>query len=178
MPQTALVIDDERDIRELLSITLGRMDLQVDTASNVAEAKERLAETRYALCFTDMKLPDGSGPGNLHRADRRAALPQTPVAMITAHGNVDAAVTALKAGAFDFVSKPVDITMLRRLVQTALRLSEEKRAEPGRNGRVASHSATRPRYSCSARRSQSSRAVRRPSTSAANPASARNSSHG
>ena len=132
MPQTALVIDDERDIRELLSITLGRMDLQVDTASNVAEAKERLAETQYALCFTDMKLPDGSGQEIIELI--AAQHPQTPVAMITAHGNVDAAVTALKAGAFDFVSKPVDITMLRRLVQTALRLSEEKRAGPVETG--------------------------------------------
>jgi len=128
MPQNALVIDDERDIRELLSITLGRMDLQVDTASNVAEARARLAETRYALCFTDMKLPDGSGQEIIELI--AAQHPQTPVAMITAHGNIDAAVTALKAGAFDFVSKPVDIAMLRRLVQTALRLSEEKKAAP------------------------------------------------
>jgi two-component system response regulator PilR (NtrC family) len=128
MKNTALVIDDERDIRELLSITLGRMDLQVDTASNVAEARDRLAETRYALCFTDMKLPDGSGQEIIELI--AAQYPQTPVAMITAHGNVDAAVTALKAGAFDFVSKPVDIAMLRRLVQTALRLSEEKKAAP------------------------------------------------
>jgi len=132
MPQSALVIDDERDIRELLSITLGRMDLQVDTASNVAEARARLAETQYALCFTDMKLPDGSGQEIIELI--AAQHPQTPVAMITAHGNVDAAVTALKAGAFDFVSKPVDITMLRRLVQTALRLSEEKRAGPVETG--------------------------------------------
>ncbi len=129
MPQAAaLVIDDERDIRELLAITLGRMDLQVDTASNVAEARARLAETRYALCFTDMKLPDGTGQEIIELIS--AQYPQTPVAMITAHGNVDAAVTALKAGAFDFVSKPVDIAMLRRLVQTALRLSEEKKAAP------------------------------------------------
>ena len=132
MPQTALVIDDERDIRELLSITLGRMDLQVDTASNVAEARDRLKETPYALCFTDMKLPDGSGQEIIELI--AAQYPQTPVAMITAHGNVDAAVTALKAGAFDFVSKPVDITMLRKLVQTALRLSEEKRAGPVETG--------------------------------------------
>jgi two-component system response regulator PilR (NtrC family) len=122
----ALVIDDERDIRELLTITLGRMGLRVDTAADVAEAKERLAETRYALCFTDMRLPDGSGQEIVELIGTK--YPETPVAMITAHGNVDAAVTALKAGAFDFVSKPVDISMLRRLVQTALRLSEEKQA--------------------------------------------------
>ena len=87
----ALVIDDERDIRELLSITLGRMDLVVETASNVAEAKQRLSESRYALCFTDMRLPDGSGQEIIELI--AAQYPETPVAMITAHGNVDAAVT-------------------------------------------------------------------------------------
>jgi two-component system response regulator PilR (NtrC family) len=125
---SALIIDDERDIRELLTITLGRMGLTVDTASDVNEAKQRLAESRYALCFTDMRLPDGSGQEIIELIG--AKYPETPVAMITAHGNVDAAVTALKAGAFDFVSKPVDIGMLRRLVQTALRLGEEKAAAP------------------------------------------------
>ena len=125
---TVLVIDDERDIRELLTITLGRMGLMVETASNVSEAKQRLAETRYALCFTDMRLPDGSGQEIIELIAAKYA--ETPVAMITAYGNVDAAVNALKAGAFDFVSKPVDISMLRRLVQTAMKLTEEKKAEP------------------------------------------------
>jgi two-component system response regulator PilR (NtrC family) len=125
--QYALVIDDERDIRELLSLTLGRMDLLVETAATVAEARERLGERRYALCFTDMRLPDGSGQEII--ALIAAQYPETPVAMITAYGNVDAAVDALKAGAFDFVSKPVDISVLRRLVQTALKLSEEKLTE-------------------------------------------------
>ena len=125
---TALVIDDERDIRELLTITLGRMGLRVETASNVSEAKQRLAESRYALCFTDMRLPDGSGQEIIELINAQYA--ETPVAMITAYGNVDAAVNALKAGAFDFVSKPVDIAMLRRLVQTALKLAEDKKTEP------------------------------------------------
>ena len=123
----ALIIDDERDIRELLTITLGRMGLDVDSASNVEEAKDRLAHNQYALCFTDMRLPDGSGQEIIELI--AVQHPDTPVAMITAHGNVDAAVTALKAGAFDFVSKPVDINMLRRLVQTALKLREGKRSE-------------------------------------------------
>lgn len=123
----ALVIDDERDIRELLTLTLGRMDLLVESAATVAEARLRLEERRYALCFTDMRLPDGSGQEII--ALIAAQYPETPVAMITAYGNVDAAVDALKAGAFDFVSKPVDISVLRRLVQTALRLSEHKRSE-------------------------------------------------
>jgi len=124
---SALVIDDERDIRELLAITLGRMGLRVDTASDANEARQRLAENRYALCFTDMRLPDGSGQEIIELI--AAQYPETPVAMITAYGNVDAAVNALKAGAFDFVSKPVDIAILRKLVQTALKLGEAKRAE-------------------------------------------------
>ncbi len=124
--QYALVIDDERDIRELLTLTLGRMGLVVETAATVSEGKQRLAEQRYALCFTDMRLPDGTGHDVIELIASK--YPETPVAMITAYGNVDAAVVALKAGAFDFVSKPVDINVLRRLVQTALRLSEEKRA--------------------------------------------------
>ncbi|MEO6688805.1 MAG: sigma-54 dependent transcriptional regulator [Dokdonella sp.] len=130
--QYALVVDDERDIRELLTLTLGRMDLLVETAATVAEARERLAERRYALCFTDMRLPDGSGQEII--ALIAAQYAETPVAMITAYGNVDAAVDALKAGAFDFVSKPVDISVLRRLVQTALKLSEEKRSEQVASG--------------------------------------------
>ena len=124
--QTVLVIDDERDIRELLTITLGRMDLQVDAVGTVAEARYALAGKTYDLCFTDMRLPDGNG----HEIVEHIAAnhPDMPVAMITAYGNVDAAVNALKAGAFDFVSKPVDIQMLRQLVRTALRLAEEKRS--------------------------------------------------
>jgi len=120
--QTVLVVDDERDIRELLSITLGRMDLNVDTAANVSDARKMLGEARYDLCFTDMRLPDGTGQELIELIAREH--PETPVAMITAYGNVEAAVDALKAGAFDFVSKPVDIHMLRRLVQTALRVGQ------------------------------------------------------
>jgi len=132
--QTVLVIDDERDIRELLTITLGRMDLQVDAVGTVAEARRALSEKTYDLCFTDMRLPDGDGQEIIELISSTA--PDTPVAMITAYGNVDAAVNALKAGAFDFVSKPVDIQMLRGLVRTALKLAEEKRngagaAKPG-----------------------------------------------
>lgn len=124
--QTALVIDDERDIRELLTITLGRMNLDVVTVGSVGEAKARLGERKFDLCFTDMRLPDGSGQEIVELIARQYS--ETPVAMITAYGNVDAAVVALKAGAFDFVSKPVDLAMLRRLVQTALKLGEERRS--------------------------------------------------
>ena len=130
--QTVLVIDDERDIRELLTITLGRMELDVDAVGSVNEARSALANRRYDLCFTDMRLPDGSGQEIIELI--AANHPDMPVAMITAYGNVDAAVNALKAGAFDFVSKPVDIHLLRRLVRTALKLSEERRAEAGSKG--------------------------------------------
>jgi two-component system response regulator PilR (NtrC family) len=125
--RTALIVDDERDIRELLVLTLGRMGLRVDTAADLASAREQLASNHYDLCFTDMRLPDGSGQSLIELIASRH--PDTPVAMITAHGNVDAAVEALKAGAFDFVSKPVDLAVLRRLVQNALQLGEQRRLQ-------------------------------------------------
>ena len=137
--QTVLVIDDERDIRELLTITLGRMNLLVESAGNVSDAKRLLAGHHYDLCFTDMRLPDGSGQELIELIAREH--PQMPVAMITAYGNMDAAVNALKAGAFDFVSKPVDINMLRRLVQTALRLSSERRDGDGDDAAVVAPTA-------------------------------------
>lgn len=122
--RSALVVDDERDIRELLVLTLGRMGLRVDTAADVQSAKAHLSEQTYDLCLTDMRLPDGNGLDLVSWIGSN--FPQTPVAMITAHGNVEAAVTALKAGAFDFVSKPVDLSVLRRLVQHALQLQETR----------------------------------------------------
>ncbi len=124
--RSALVIDDERDIRELLVLTLGRMGLRVDTAADVASAKAQLAANKYDICLTDMRLPDGNGLEIIAHLNQR--FPETPVAMITAFGNVEAAVDALKAGAFDFVSKPVDLSVLRRLVQQALELNEQRRA--------------------------------------------------
>jgi two-component system response regulator PilR (NtrC family) len=126
--QTALVVDDEPDIRELLVLTLGRLGLLVDTAGNVTEAKRRLSEAQYAFCLTDMRLPDGTGLELVEHVSRNYA--NVPIAVITAYGSVDIAVNALKAGAFDFVSKPVDLAVLRRLVQSALRLFDERKAEP------------------------------------------------
>lgn len=123
-PRSALVIDDERDIRELLVLTLGRMGLRVDTAATVASAREMLSREKYALCLTDMRLPDGSGIELVQEISSRH--PNTPVAMITAFGNVEAAVEALKAGAFDFVAKPVDLTVLRDLVRHALMLGTHR----------------------------------------------------
>ena len=123
--RSALIVDDEHDIRELLVLTLGRMGLRTDTAPNLAAAREMLATVSYDLCLTDMRLPDGSGLELVGEIGTR--FPGTPVAVITAYGNVEAAVEALKAGAFDFVSKPVDIHVLRGLVRQALELGERAR---------------------------------------------------
>ena len=123
--RSALVVDDERDIRELLVLTLGRMGLRINTAANLAEARELLASNPYDLCITDMRLPDGNGIELV--AEIALHHPRTPVAMITAFGSMDLAVEALKAGAFDFVSKPVDIAVLRGLVKHALELNNAER---------------------------------------------------
>ncbi len=120
--RSALVVDDERDIRELLVLTLGRMGLQVHTAATLTEARALLTSVHVDLCLTDMRLPDGSGLSLVAEIGQHH--PEIPVAVITAYGNVEAAVEALKAGAFDFVSKPVDIGMLRKLVQHAIELRE------------------------------------------------------
>ncbi|GAB3348821.1 sigma-54-dependent transcriptional regulator [Lysobacter tyrosinilyticus] len=126
--RSALIIDDERDIRELLVMTLGRMGLRCDTAATVADARAQLARNTYDLCLTDMRLPDGSGMELIAEISQKH--PNTPVAMITAFGNVEAAVEALKAGAFDFVAKPVDLPVLRDLVRHALDLREKRRTTP------------------------------------------------
>ncbi|MGC8098313.1 sigma-54-dependent transcriptional regulator [Metapseudomonas otitidis] len=118
--QRALIVDDEPDIRELLEITLGRMKLDTRSARNVKEAREWLAREPFDLCLTDMRLPDGTGQELVQYIQQRH--PQVPVAMITAYGSLDTAINALKAGAFDFLTKPVDLGRLRELVVTALRL--------------------------------------------------------
>src|SRR5690625_1865318 len=119
----ALVVDDEPDIRELLDMTLSRMGLEVDTAEDLASARRLLAGTDYAFCLTDMRLPDGNGLSLIKEVARD--YPQMPIAMITAYGKVDDAVTALKYGAFDFVSKPVDLQVLRNMVRTAIKLRQD-----------------------------------------------------
>ncbi len=116
----ALAVDDEPDILELIKMTLERMDIIVHTATNIEAAKKQLACNAYDLCLTDMRLPDGDGLELIRHIQLHYS--NTPVAMITAHGNMDAAVTALKSGAYDFVSKPVDLQVLRSLVTTALKL--------------------------------------------------------
>jgi two-component system, NtrC family, response regulator PilR len=125
--QIALIVDDEPDIRELLEITLGRMKLDTRSARNVKEAREWLAKEPFDLCLTDMRLPDGTGLELVQHIQQRH--PQVPVAMITAYGSLDTAIQALKAGAFDFLTKPVDLGRLRELVATALRLRGPESAE-------------------------------------------------
>lgn len=119
----ALVIDDEPDICELLTLTLGRMQVETRVGGDVASAKKQLAETRFDLCLTDMRLPDGDGLELVDWIQRKA--PGVPVAVITAHGNIETAVQALKLGAFDFISKPLDLKNLRSVVENALRLRED-----------------------------------------------------
>ena len=129
MQNHVLVVDDEPDIRELLDLTLTRMGLQVTTAEDLRTARRALAEHSFSFCLTDMRLPDGSGLDLVREIARDHQ--QLPAAVITAHGSVEDAVTALKIGAFDFVSKPVDLSILRKLVNTALKLRKEESAPDG-----------------------------------------------
>ncbi|MFL1466331.1 sigma-54-dependent transcriptional regulator [Marinobacter sp. DUT-3] len=121
---TALIVDDEPDIRDLLEITLTRMGIKTLTAPDITSARQLLEEHRPHLCLTDMNLPDGNGIDLVHWIQQHT--PCTPVAVITAYGNMDTAIESLKAGAFDFVSKPVELPRLRELVNSALKLSEPK----------------------------------------------------
>ncbi|MDD5242229.1 MAG: sigma-54 dependent transcriptional regulator [Sulfuricella sp.] len=116
-----LVVDDEADIRELLALTLQRMGLAADTAASTFEAEQYLRKQSYDLCLTDMRLPDGDGLGLLEYVVTN--YPGTPVAVITAYGSAENAVAALKAGAFDYLSKPVSLAQLRPLINSALKLS-------------------------------------------------------
>ncbi len=123
--QRVLIVDDEPDIRELLDITLSRMGLATCCAATLAEARSQVAELRPDLCLTDMRLPDGNGITLVE--DIQRDFPEIPVAMITAHGSVETAIQALKAGAFDFISKPIELATLRNLVNTALQLEGDTR---------------------------------------------------
>jgi two-component system response regulator PilR (NtrC family) len=115
-----LIIDDEPDLIELVSLTLARMNLDTESAQDLAGARAKLNEGRFNLCLTDMRLPDGDGLDLVEWIQQQH--PELPVAVITAHGNVESAVRALKLGAFDFVSKPLDLSVLRKLVDKAIRL--------------------------------------------------------
>ena len=118
----ALVVDDEPDIRELIEITLERMDVATTAVANLDDAYAAARKSPFNLCLTDMRLPDGNGIDLIRHMHQHH--PGVPVAMITAHGNMSSAIEALKAGAFDFVSKPVDLQVLRNLVGTALKLGD------------------------------------------------------
>ncbi len=117
-----LIVDDEPDIREVLELTLGRMNLDTRTAPNLDDARHLLQEFNFDLCLTDMRLPDGNGIDLVRHIQEK--YPYLPVAVITAFGNMETAVAALKAGAFDFVSKPLDLNDLRNIVRSALRVAQ------------------------------------------------------
>ncbi len=129
---TVLVVDDEADIRELLELTLLRMGLGVECAGSVAEATEFLKTHGFDLCLTDMRLPDGDGLELVRYIGANCT--DLPVAVITAHGSTENAVAALKAGAFDYVSKPLSLEQLRTLVKSALNLPQKPAAKPAPGG--------------------------------------------
>ena len=134
-----MIVDDEADIRELLVITLMRMGIETTTAQGCEEAMTRLKERPFDLCLTDMRLPDGDGMTVLTHIAKHYG--NTPVAVITAYGSTDNAVAALKAGAFDYISKPIQLKQLREVITAALNLprSNGKRADkPDRSRRAAS----------------------------------------
>jgi two-component system response regulator PilR (NtrC family) len=116
-----LIVDDEPDLCELLSITLGRMSIESQSVHDIASARAALKDGQFDLCLTDMQLPDGNGLSLVEWLQTNR--PELPVAVITAHGNVESAVRALKLGAFDFVSKPLDLADLRKLVAQAVKLA-------------------------------------------------------
>jgi two-component system response regulator PilR (NtrC family) len=129
---TVLVVDDEADIRELLELTLLRMGLAVESAGSVGEARARLSAKQFDLCLTDMRLPDGEGLDLVRYIGEHCN--DLPVAVITAYGSAENAVAALKAGAFDYLSKPVSLEDLRTLVKSALKLPQRvSAAKPARH---------------------------------------------
>lgn len=138
---SALIVDDEADIRELVEITLTRMGLKTQSAATLKEAHTLLAERKFDFCITDMRLPDGNGLSLIQHIQKE--IPSMPVAMITAYGNAQAAVESLKAGAFDFVSKPVDLATLRKLVDSALNLRKSDASDASGNELLGQHESIR-----------------------------------
>ncbi|MGE5617256.1 MAG: sigma-54-dependent transcriptional regulator [Bacillota bacterium] len=139
--KSVLIVDDEADIRELLVLTLSRMGVDADSTSSVKEAQQALSERHYDLCLTDMRLPDGDGLGVLrHIAEHYG---NTPVAVITAFGSTENAVAALKAGAFDYLPKPIKLEHLRPLVMSALKLPRPVQARRASAGETLPGSAPR-----------------------------------
>jgi two-component system response regulator PilR (NtrC family) len=130
----ALVVDDEPDIRELLSITLNRMGIDTICSETISSAIQSLKENTLDLCLTDMKLPDGNGLALVEYLQNSEK--PIPIAVITAYGSMDTAIKAMKAGAFDFISKPVDLSVLRQIVTKALRLSPETNTKDRRTREI------------------------------------------
>jgi two-component system response regulator PilR (NtrC family) len=126
----ALVVDDEPDICELLTLTLKRMNIHAESAIDLASARALLEKQHFDICLTDMRLPDGDGLELVEWIQSNAA--HMPVAVITAHGNVETAVQALKLGAFDFMSKPLDLGHLRNIIENALKIEGETPEQPSR----------------------------------------------
>jgi len=128
---TAMIVDDEPDIRDLLEITLSRMGLNTVTAGTLAEGIAGMQKHKPNVCLTDMNLPDGKGIELVQWIQQHS--PNTPVAVITAYGSMDIAIESLKAGAFDFVSKPVELPQLRELINAALKLAKNPEPAPEDN---------------------------------------------
>lgn len=120
---TCLIVDDETDIRELLVMTLERMDIETYSACGIEEAKVLLKQRQYALCLTDMQMPDGTGLDLVNYINEFHI--GLPVAVITAHASTENAVSALKAGAFDYLTKPISLKQLRPVIEFALKLSSQ-----------------------------------------------------
>lgn len=123
----ALIVDDEPDICELLELTLNRMDIDTLSTGELKSALKLLNENKVSICLTDMRLPDGNGIELVKKI--QGYFSHIPVAMISAHGNMDTAIEALKAGAFDFVSKPLELAELRNLVNSAIKLADKSRQQ-------------------------------------------------
>lgn len=142
MSRHALIIDDEPDILELLTMTLSGMDINCVTAENLAQAEQALKQQKFDFCLTDMRLPDGNGLEFVKVLQQQK--PEIPVAVISAHGNMDLAIQALKLGAFDFISKPVKLRVLRDLVDMAMKLSPRGSVKGERRSRHRLLGETKP----------------------------------
>jgi two-component system response regulator PilR (NtrC family) len=140
MPETTrvLIIDDEPDLCELITMTLTKMNCISHSAFSFRQATDILEKESFDLCLTDMQLPDGNGLDLIKHLQKK--FPNTAVAVITAHGNMDSAITALKYGAFDFVSKPIDIQILRNLVNTASKLNAVEKPISHENNQLIGNS--------------------------------------
>lgn len=131
----ALIVDDEPDICELLELTLNRMDINTLSAGDLKTAYQLLSDNDISICLTDMRLPDGNGIELVKKIQQQNN--EIPVAMISAHGNMDTAIEALKAGAFDFVSKPLELAELRNLVNSAITLADKSNKENKENTKIS-----------------------------------------